>query len=383
MGKRRQNGEGSVYQRTDGLWVAAVTLGWENGRRKRKTVAAKTAEEARAKLRRIEARLDAGLPLDDDLTTVNALLDRWLDLLTHQVAQPAVSNYRTIADTHLRPALGTVKVAKLTTAQIDRLLVAKLRGDAAKGVRPLSVSTVRRIRSVLAQALTQGQRWGVVARNVASLSAVPKAQRAEGRSLEPDEARRLIEALADSPRRDLFVTMLATGLRRGEALGLRWSDIDLEAAKLTVRRQLRREDGGGLVPVEPKTRRSRRELDLPSIAVDALRAQRERQAKDAVEAGERWQEAGYVFTSTVGTPLDPRNVSRDFAAAAFLAGLGRWHIHELRHSAASLMLAAGVPIEVVSEHLGHASIRITADTYGHVAPAQRRAAADALGAAIA
>ena len=164
MARIRQNGEGSVYQRaSDGRWIGSVTLGWDDGKRVRKTVSAKTAAEVREKLRTVRNKLDAGLPMDDDNITVDQLLDRWFkDVMRHQVASPALSNYETIAKVHLRPTLGKKKVSKLKPAEIDALLSEKLDSG-------LSVSTVRRIRSVLAQALTQAQRWEMVGRNAASL----------------------------------------------------------------------------------------------------------------------------------------------------------------------------------------------------------------------
>ena len=183
----------------------------------------------REKLRVAQAKVDACLPLDDDKLTVNQLLDRWFnDVMRHQVASPALSNYETIARIHIRPTLGRKQVAKLKPAEIDALLSAKLDSG-------LAVSTVRRIRSVLAQALTQAQRWEMVGRNAASLSRPPRAPRSEGRSLSPDQVGKLVTAMTEDRLASLFLTMLGTGLRRGEALGLRWSDVDLDHAVLTVR----------------------------------------------------------------------------------------------------------------------------------------------------
>lgn len=388
MAKARGNGEGSMYHRaSDNRWVGAVSVGWgPSGKRIRKVVSAKSAEECRTKLRELQRKIDDGLPVDDGKLTVNDLLDRWLDVLRRQVASPALANYEVIARYHLRPELGRRRLASLTVSEIDRLLAAKL--DAG-----LSISTVRRIRSVLAQAITQAERWGLASRNVAKLSAPPKASRQEGRTLTIEQAKGLMAHLQGHRRQTLFVTMLTTGLRRGEALGLKWEDVDFEQGKLFVRRQLRRDVGsfdvanrrhigGSLVLVEPKTNSSRRAIDLPSIATEMLGLQRERQDCDRRVAREAWQESGHVFTTNIGTLLDPRNISREFATVAEQAGLGRWHIHELRHSAASLMLGGGVPIEVVSDVLGHSSIRITADTYGHIGASQRLAAALAIESAL-
>jgi integrase len=373
---RRVNGEGSIYQRaSDGRWIGTLTVGWRDGKQLRKVVSAKSAREVQAKLEALRRTVGSGV-VTSDKVTVDSLLDRWLDdVLTGQVAPNAVDNYRTIADHHLRPALGKRPVAKLTTGEIDHLL-------ASKRASGLSVSTVRRIRSVLAQALTQAQRWEMVGRNVATLSTAPKQRRPEGRSLTTAQAQRLLKALDGHRLEALYVTMIGTGLRRGEALGLRWDDVDLKGSVLTVRHQLKRE-AGRLVLGDVKTERSRRAVNLPRFVVDALKAHAKRQKAERLAVGPIWRNTGYVFTTTIGTPIDPRNVGRDFASVTEAAGLGHWHPHELRHSAASLMLAQGVAIEVVSNVLGHSSIRLTADVYGHIQAAQRHAAAEAMEQALA
>ena len=388
MARTRQNGEGSVYRRaSDGMWIGSVTLGWDGDKRVRKTVSAKTATEVREKLRQVQTKIDAGLPVGDDKLTVNQLLDRWFnDVMRHQVASPALSNYQTIAKIHIRPTLGRKQVAKLKPAEIDALLSAKLDSG-------LSVSTVRRIRSVLAQALTQAQRWEMVGRNAASLSRPPRAPRREGRSLSPDQVRSLVGAMTEDRLAGLFLTMLGTGLRRGEALALKWSDVDLDRGVLTVKNQLRREPGiaepeGGkragaaLVLVEPKTASSKRIVPLSNWVVQTLKTHKIRQTEERLALDAAWKDGGFVFTTSIGTPVDPRNASRAFSQLAERAGLGAWHIHELRHSTASTSLAQGVPVEVVSAFLGHSSIRMTVDTYGHIGDVQLRTAADAMDTAL-
>jgi len=370
---RRMNGEGSVYQRrSDRRWVGAVSLGYdEHGKLRRKTVTAKTKADVLQKIRRVQRQADDGLPPSDDRMTVAQLLIRWHDdVLSHQVAPSAAGNYKTIADHHIVPTLGRRQVSSLTPIDVDHLITAKVTAG-------YSVSTVRRIRSVLVQALDQAVRWAIVPRNVAAMTRGPTAQRSEGRTLTPDQARQLLRAAAHHRLGALFTTMLALGLRRGEALGLAWSDVDLSAGSLVVRRALKRE-GGNLVLGEVKTARSRRSVNLPEPLMAVLRRHHAAQAKDRREAGVLWVENGLVFTTGFGTPIDPRNVYRDFTRFTEAAGLGRWHPHELRHSAASLMLAQGVPIEVVAQILGHSSIRITADVYGHILAPQQESAAAAM-----
>ena len=374
MAHRRGNGDGSVYQRaSDGRWLGVVVLGYDaEGRPIRKATSARTRTEVVQKLKALQRQVDDSLPPPDTTMTVAQLLTRWRDdVLRHQVAPSTADNYESIAMQHIAPALGRKKVAKLTAAEVDHLLSTKLDEG-------LSASTVRRIRAVISQALDQGVRWGIVSRNVATLTRGPRIVRREGRTLSPEEARRLLEALHGHRREALYTLMLSTGLRRGEALGLKWDDLDLESGVLLVRRQLTRE-GGQLRTSDTKTLRSRRAVDLPAPLVSILRKHRADQAADRLKLGSAWQETGYVFTTSIGTPFDPRNMYREFQSICISAGLGKWHPHELRHSAASLMLAQGVKLQVVSEVLGHSSIRMTADVYGHVLAPDRRAAANAMG----
>jgi integrase len=266
--------------------------------------------------------------------------------------------------------LGRKKVVSLSAADVDRLISQKLDSG-------LSVSTVQRIRFVFAQAIDQGIRWGSVTRNVARLSRAPKAVRKEGRTLTPEEARMLLNALKGHRHEVLYSLMLSTGLRRGEALGLKWQDYDEKAGVISIRRQLKLE-GGKLITSDTKTTRSRRSVNLPTPMVTALKEHRKRQKLEEKTFPMGWEATDYIFTSLVGGPLDPRNLNRDFHKVCEQAGLGHWHPHELRHSAASLMLAQGVKLQVVSEVLGHASIRMTADVYGHILAPDREAAAQAM-----
>jgi len=260
-------------------------------------------------------------------------------------------------------------VAKLTFSDVDALLDAKREAG-------LSASTRRLIRSVLVQATNQAMKWRIVTRNEAAMSTHVTVKRTEGRSLSPAQAKRLMETLKTCSMGSLFTVMLTTGMRRGEALGLRWEDVDLEKGVIHVRQQLQRINGE-LKATEVKTDRSRRSINLAEPTVVALKEHKAAQKRERL-ASPAWTETGYVFTTGLGTPLDPRNVAKQFESNCLKAKIGKWHPHELRHSAATLMLATGTPLQVVSAVLGHASIRITGDVYGHVLDPQRQDAADAL-----
>jgi integrase len=205
--------------------------------------------------------------------------------------------------------------------------------------------------------------------------------RVEGRTLTPDQARKFLDTLQGHPHEALYALMLSTGLRRGEALGLMWEDLDEEEGVLRIRRQLRR-DKSGLSTTDTKTATSRRAINLVEPMLDLLRKHRQQQRKQKILLGPEWVKTDFIFTTMIGAPIDPRNLLREFKGICSKAGLGNWHVHELRHSAASLMLAQGVKLQVVSEVLGHSSIRMTSDVYGHILAPDRSAAAEAIGSIL-
>lgn len=377
MAKRRANHEGSIYQRrSDGRWIGAVRMGYgPAGKPLRKYVSATTRSDVAKKLKILQRQFDDGLLPTDGHITLIVLFERWSDdVMRHQVAESTLRNYMTIARLHILPTLGHKKLVDLHVNDVDRLL--SLKRDSG-----LAPSTVRRIRVVLAQCLSQAMRWGFVFRNVASMSRAPKSVRGEGRTLSPDQARHLLATLKGHHNEALYSLMLCTGLRRGEALGLMWPDLDRDTGVIRVARQLKRETTG-LVTSDTKTFRSRRALNLPSHLLDVLLNHEQRQQRERERRGSRWSDTEFIFTTSIGTPIDPRNLHREFRRICDLAGLGRWHPHELRHSAASLMLAQGVKLHVVSQVLGHSSIRMTSDVYGHLLDPDRQDAAVAMGAVL-
>ena len=374
MTSRRGNHEGSIYRRaSDQRWVGQLLLGYDGlGRPIRRFVTAKTRSEVAQKLKQLRRQFDDGLTVPDAGLKLEALFERWFeDVLRHQVAPSTFSNYRAVTVKHIVPALGKKKISALMVTDVDRLLSSKIDSG-------LSTSTVRRIRAVLSQCLDQGIRWGVVSRNVASHSRAPRETRKEGRTLSPEQAKQFLAYLKGHRNEALYAVMLSTGLRRGEALGLMWKDLDRDSGVLQIRRQLKRE-GGTLVTADTKTSRSRRSVNLPPPMLKALLWHERRQETERTALSTSWIDTGFIFTSAVGTPIDPRNFYREFTKICRDAGMGDWHPHELRHSAASLMLAQGVKLQVVSQVLGHASIRMTADVYGHILDPDRQEAADAMG----
>jgi integrase len=259
MTKKRGNGEGTIYQRSsDGMWLGVLYVTEDaSSKRRRKYVTAKSRGEVIKKFKALQRQIDKGLSAPDESVTVEMLFIRWRDdVLRHQVSPNTVDNYMTVATQHIIPTLGTKKLSQLTTNDVDRLISIKMKSD-------LAVSSVKRIRSVLAQAIDQAMRWGWVNRNVATLARSPRMPRQEGRTLTPEQAQHFLASLQGHRLQALFSLMLSTGLRRGEALGLRWEDLDEGKFLLHVRRQLLRQEGV-LMTTDTKTFQSRRSVNLPS-----------------------------------------------------------------------------------------------------------------------
>jgi integrase len=373
---KRANGEGSIFRRADGTWSGEVSYRDVTGRSKRRTVYGRTQTEVRAKLDEIRERLAAGAPIKDARMTLAEWLDDWTAkaLPASDRKQATVDLYATIARQHVSPVLGSMALDRIRPSDVEALIITKR----AAGLAP---STVRTIYTVLRGALDVAVRDGLRRRNPAAAIKRPTVERRDAAYLNADQAQQLLEAIRGHRLESLFRLMLATGLRRGEALALHWRDVDLDAGLLRVRWTLTR-TSKGLELGEPKTDKSRRSVPLPHSAVDTLRAHRTRQAEEQLAAAGAWQDNGLVFTTEIGTPLEPRNVLRRFELLAQQAGLHGVHLHTLRHSAASFLLAAGTHTKVVQEHLGHSSYAITADIYSHVGPALQREAADRLDAAL-
>jgi integrase len=265
-GKRGQN-EGSITELADGRWQARLNLGYVNGKRARKAFYGKTKGEALAKLRAAQADVQRGLPLANEQLTVAAHLEDWL--ATTVKPNRRAKTYRSYEQNvrlYLIPALGRHKLAKLEPRQVQAFLTAQR----AEG---LSANSVQRMRDVLRNALNQALEWGLVSRNVAKLVKVPRGEARETRVLTAAQARQFLEASKGDRLESLYRVAVALGMRQGEILGLRWSDVDLAGRTLTVRKAMQRSDGG-LSLVEPKSAQSRRVVDLPLSLVRALREHR-------------------------------------------------------------------------------------------------------------
>jgi integrase len=369
--RRRGRGEGSIFERADGRLVGTVDLGWRGGKRVRRSVTGRTRAEVRDRLDALRRSLDGGLTPPPARLTVGRFLADWLEVAAPKLRPRTLESYASHVRLHIAPAIGAVPLSKLGPTDVQRLLD----GLSAGGLSP---QTVAHVRATLRRALGQAERWGQVSRNVAKLVDPPRIETVPVNPLTGPEVRTFLEASRTSRFYPLWVTAIATGLRSGELRGVRWADIDMDAGLLQVRGAIGRVDGH-LELVEPKTARSRRTVPLPAIAVDALREHRRRQLTDRLLAGARWQGERWgdlVFPTVVGTPFHDSTLVHRFHVDLAAAGIRRQRLHDLRHAAASLMLAQGVSARVVMETLGHSTIAVTMNTYAHVLPAAQRDAAD-------
>jgi len=334
-----------------------------------------TQREALGKLAELRRAAEQGQNLAARPQALEEWLGHWLaEIKAHDGTRPStLRRYREVVTNHLVPVLGKVRLDKLTPLDVERLLAARR--------KTVSPATLVKIHAVLRVALADAERRDLVPRNVARSVKAPTLAEQERRALTVEEGRALL-AVADSDRYEaVFVLGLLMGLRRGEVLGLRWDDVDLAGRTLHVRRALQRVDGA-LRLVETKTRSSRRPLPIPGLAARALERRRAQQAADRLVAGESWLSTGLVFTTGVGTPVEPRNVNRRFEQLRERAGLSWLRLHDLRHGCATFLLAHGVDPRTVMEILGHTTIRQTMDRYGHALPERLRAAADAMDDAL-
>jgi integrase len=381
--RRRANGQGSIWWSEERQrYVGQITVYDAAGKAKRRTVMAKTQAELTDRLARLRSTVEATID-DPTNVTVARFLTYWLDdvLPLEQRAPATLRSYRDVCRLYIDPHIGRVAVADLTPRHVQRMMAALT----AKGY---GGSTVSKARKTLARALKVAVRDGLVVRNVAALVDGVAQPQTDRDSLTTEQAVRLLTVADDEGYGALVAVMLGLGLRRQEAIGLRWRDIDLDNLNptLTVNGAIADGHDGRPVWSATKTKTSRRRLHLPSTLTASLHRHRVAQARDQLACigvwGRDWPHDDFVFTTPVGTPLDLDRVTKLIIALADLAGIGHWTPHGLRHSAASILLAQGVSLKEISETLGHSSIRVTADIYAHLQEPARRSVADAMQAAI-
>ncbi len=370
--------KGRIRRRGKNSWELTIDVGRDaNGRRQRRflNVRGKRADADR-RLREVLASLDKGLPLDTSKITVAEYLQRWYrDYAVPNTRARTAYRYEGDIRLHITPILGHIQLTQLRAVEVQQL-------EAKLLARGKSARSVRHVHVVLKESLKHAVRWGLVHVNVADAVDPPKIEQREVRPPDAEEVWRILDLAKSTPYGPPLAFMARTGVRRGECLGLRWADVNLENSTAAISQSLQRVVGRGLVFTPPKTAKSRRSIALDSVTVDMLRELHGRQILVRAELGETYDDTGLVFVNPLGNPFDPNALTRGFKKLANESGIGDVRLHDLRHFHATLLLQAGTHLKIVQERLGHASIAITADTYSHVAPGLQRAAADAFADAM-
>ncbi|WP_042374547.1 tyrosine-type recombinase/integrase [Streptacidiphilus neutrinimicus] len=405
----RANGDGTVYQRKDGRWEASGYVLAPGSTRKRVSVYGTTRTDALAKLTEKIAASNRGVAVVTAQGSLAAYLTYWLEnVAVHHLRETTHTRYTAVVAQYLIPGLGRKKLAKLTAKDVRTWLNelrtvcqccargtdARRDPNAQASRRPrccalghccrkqLSPLTLAYIHSVLKSALEHAVREEEIPRNVARnvRTGTPRPRRFN--PLTADEARQFLTAAQGHRLAALFELALRTGLRKGELLGLRWEDLDLDAGTASIRRTLQRTRSNGLTGLPTKTISSERRIALPAPCITSLRGHRERQAREMAQAGPAWRDNGYVFTRLDGHAIEPATLTRHFNALLREAHVRPIRFHDLRHSTATLLLEQGVELVVIKELLGHAHIGVTATVYAHVRLRLQRQAIDLLGHAL-
>jgi integrase len=358
--KRRGHNEGSVYYDKDkDRWVAAVSIGL--GKKRKKYYFEKKQDAIRKKNEALR-ELERGTLATGPQQKLGDYLSRWLE----EVHKPTIRlssyiKYRKLINTYIIPELGDVQVQKLTPQQVQSLYT-------RLGKRGLAPKTINSVHGVLHKALDNAVRWSLVSRNVCDLVSPPRVVKREMKPLTLEQAHKLLETAKGHRLEVLLMLAVVTGMRRGELLALRWSDVDLERHTLLVCRTVDYIAHYGYVETKPKTKSGMRQIMLPSFMVEILEAHRVQQAEQRQAVGDEWEELGLVFCDLHGGYINSRYLLVLFRNLLQEAGLPHMHFHDLRHSAVTLLMSMEVNIKVIQELLGHSDIITTLGTYGHLLP---------------
>jgi integrase len=365
---------GSVQKRGES-WTAIVDLPADaaTGKRRQKRITARTKREVELRVSALIQASQVGFT-DAGKLTVRDFFNRWLDATSSTLRPVTVRRYRDLVRLHIVGVVGNCPLSKLAAADVQQLYADRL--------THLSPTTVRYIHAVLHHALSDAVKWGLLVRNVTDAVEPPKKARNEMRVWNADQANRVLAAAAEDPLETLWRLSVFTGMRRGELLGLKWSDVDIEAPALFVQRALSRGLTARLEEGEPKSRAGRRRIAVSPSVVESLKRHRTRQLEHRLAAGEAYEYRGYVFANEMGGHLHPNVLYRQFRSLITRAGVPTIRFHDLRHTSATLLLAEGVHGKIVQERLGHSNIAMTLDLYSHVSADMQRDAAQRLEAVL-
>ena len=368
--KNRSDGDGSIYyDKARDRWVGVYVVDWVDGKPIRRKVSGKSRAAAATKLRDLRDKVKAGNLPAGRLPTVEQWLTVWLEeIAAHRVKPTTMQLYRTRVRHRIIPLLGQHRLDKLRPEHIEKAWRYQIDD------RGLTAGSVRVDHRILARSLKVAQQRGYLTRNPATMIDAPSGPEAPMDVLSGPEVAKLLGAIANMKRNGArWSVALALGLRPGEALGLRWSDVDLDSGTIHVRNTLTRITGKGLVLGTAKSRSGQRSLAVPDALVRQLKAHRKAQAAERLAAGSHWVDGDFVFAQPNGKPIDPQADGRTWHELTEAAGVRKVRRYTTRHTAATLLLAQGVAPRVAMDILGHASMQMTT-RYQHVADEMQREA---------
>ena len=360
---KRSDGEGSIYyDKTRERYVGSYVTGWRDGKPIRKKVSGKSKADAARKLRELRERVEAGQLPTGRIPTVSEWMTYWLEQIAAKKVRPStMRGYRTYVDCYIIPLLGDKRLDRLTPEHIAEAWeeLQEVGRPDVENPRPLSSTSAHQAHRILSRALKVAYHRGHVTKNVATMLDAPQPREQEVKPLTKAQAQTILDAAKGRRNAARWRVALALGLRQGEALGLRWGNIDLDAGTLAVRHALVRVKGEGLTFGPVKSRAGRRVLKMPKALTDELRAHKVRQNAERLAAGSWWTDHDLVFAREDGRPLSPSNDWREWKALCAEAKVPPVRLHDARHSAATTLLAMGVPMRVAMEMLGHSRITVT------------------------
>lgn len=347
MGRKRRHGEGSIYQRSDGRWIVSIDMGIVDGKRKRVERRADSQKEAVKLLRELQRQKDQGVVFDGT-QTVKEYIEDWLENVVRITNSPGTyKSYNNRCRKHILPAIGHKRLDKLTNQDVQSIVARMVDND------NVGNQYIDRVITTLNVSLNRAVKIGLIPRNVAKHCDLPKIQKKEMKYFTMEQARKFLDVLQGNKLEALFWIATLMGLRRGEILNLKWNDINFDTRRMFIR--------------ESKTRAGVRTLPIPDSVVLLLKEHRVNQMKMKLRAGERWQEHDLVFTSKLGTQVSLSVLRHHFFKALDDAGLPKIRFHDLRHTAATIMLKNGASMKEVQIALGHDDFSVTSNTYAHVA----------------
>lgn len=370
MAKRRGNHEGSIYRRKDGLWCAQISL-----QGKRLTKYAKTQAECRDWIREMYRKIGGGLTYEATRITLDQFVETWLSGKELSRRPKTVQQYRKVVQQHILPIMGSMRLLDIRTTHVKQLYMFKKE-------QGLGARTLQMIHATPYNVLKQAMREGILGHNPVEAVERPRVEQAEMKVLNEAQIQQFLIAANGSPFEAIYYLALVTGMREGELLGLKWSDLDWNKGVLFVQRQLQQIDGQGYVFMPPKTKAGRRQIKVGSATLKQLEAHQTRQALDRERAGERWQENDLIFPTTLGTPLDYKRVTSEFKRLLKRAGLPNLRFHDLRHTSLNALMEMGTPVNTVQRRGGHAKPSTTVDIYGHATARSQEEAAEKIEALI-